>query len=126
MSRQQCVLVHFGLLITVLTLVSFASSYLLFSSDSGWQFGFGLILAFQEMILAGLTTAVYAMTLSNESLPTLRHILKLILSGVVVSLLIASLLAYFGLAMLGFTLFHLLMLVSPYFYILFDKVREQS
>jgi hypothetical protein len=43
------------------------------------------------MILAGLTTAVYAMTLSNESLPDLRQILKLILSGVVVSLLIASL-----------------------------------
>jgi hypothetical protein len=126
MSRQQCVLVYFSLLITVLTLVSFGSSYLLFSSDSGWQFGFGLILAFQEMILAGLTTAVYAMTLSNESLPTLRHILKLILSGVVVSLLIASLLAYFELAMLGFTLFHLLMLVSPYFYTLLKPAQREA
>jgi hypothetical protein len=126
MSRQQCVLVYFSLLITVLTLVSFGSSYLLFSSDSGWQFGFGLILAFQEMILAGLTTAVYAMTLSNESLPDLRQILKLILSGVVVSLLIASLLAYFELAMLGFTLFHLLMLVSPYFYTLLKPAQREA
>lgn len=112
-SKLRSTIVFFIIQSASLVALSFISTYTLFSSNSGWQFGFGLILSVQAVVLALISTIVFGVSQNVYEL-TISCAKSAIFSGIVVvfSMLLSLPFGFFINGVGGFWLFHLVILIG--------------
>jgi len=58
-TKFKIAIIFFSVQSVFLVALGFSSAYVIFSSDSGWQFGFALILSFQLFVLAFISSLIF-------------------------------------------------------------------
>lgn len=58
-TKLRVAIIFFVVQSALLVALGFASAYVIFSSNSGWQFGFGLVFSLQLLVLAFISALIF-------------------------------------------------------------------
>ena len=113
--KLRITMIFFAAQSVLLVALGFSSSYVIFSANSGWQFGFGLILSLQLLVLALISSLIFG-TAYGISGYTISDTESAAISTaiVVVSMLIALLIGFFFNGVGAWILFQVSIIVGAF------------